>query len=174
LNNKGLQKCINISYINPVLENTNNASRLYLKFTDGYGKIYNSYKKASVITISGYNSSDFSYSIQQSEDDFDEFDIYLNANRSITGGPSLTLQLNPPPENNLLVYQIEEDTLTVKLNDIYVLNEKTKQLIEKSKEATKTVDSITSSAFSANNFLTIGATFAFKCISSVDIIRLDL
>ena len=72
-----------------------------------------------MITVSQLNSTDFTYLIHQSDDNQDDFDLYLNFNKSVTGGPTLTFKINPPTEYNLLTYQISNNSLDIKLKDIY-------------------------------------------------------
>ena len=97
--------------------------------------------------------------------------ILLNFNVSVPNTPKMIINLNPTKAVFLKELQLSTYDLEIQLKNIYVLDESTAKLIENTKSATETLNSISGSAFAANNAVTSGASFSFRSLASMDVIR---
>ena len=152
---------------------TPDSNILLLSFSNNFGEIFQQYTKYSNISVEGYNSvlSQFTY-VQLST--IDDYQLILEFNSTVTNHPLLTLTLHLPPQciyntsNNL---KLTTKKLTINLLDQYALDASTKSLIANTKQTTESMNSAASNAFVANNMIPSGASFAFRCLISMDTIR---
>lgn len=160
--------------VTPSLTITSKDTTLLLQFSNNYGLLYDNYKAFSLITIEGFNTSDFNYSITKAQGYTDVFYINLNFSISFSNKPLLTLNLNPPAS-----YQYDQSTslrlstteVHVNLADHYELSQSTKQLVEDTNSATNSLSDAAGTAFAANNFVSAGGAFAIRSLVSMDVIR---
>ena len=168
-----LEACVNATFIYPTFTYTTKANVLSLKFSSNFGEIYAANKNYSTITVQNYDSALKSSNIQQLNT-IDDFFVVLSFSTSVTGYPVLTLSLNLPDEcifNTSNNYKIQINQFNITLKDQYMLDSSTESLINGAQETTSQINTITSNTFVANNILTSGASFAFRCMVCMDTIR---
>jgi len=142
-----------------------------LSFSNNFGEIFQRFTKYSNITIQNHSSSLLGYEYKQLIT-IDDYHLTLSFKETIEDRPLLILNLKLPPHcifntsNNL---KITNQIFTVNL--LNQLDDATKSLISNTKETTQEINSATSSAFIANNMIPSGASFAFRCLISMDTIR---
>ena len=164
---------MNITYVSPTLVSTPISSILLLSFSNNYGEIFQQYTKYPNITIENHDSSLSSHEFTQLST-IDDYHLTLSFKEAINDRPLLILNLKLPPHcmfntsNNL---KLTKQTLTINLLNQYALDSSTKNLINNAKETTQEMNSATSNAFLANNMIPSGASFAFRCLISMDTIR---
>lgn len=170
---KVFSECINITYITPELKYTPTANILELSFSHNYGELFNLYKKYSSIKIENFDGGLNGFSYTQLPT-YDDFYLTLDFKRSVINEPLLTLDLNLPPQcifNTSLSVKLTTYVFQIHLQDQYALDQATKNLIVGAKTTTETMNSATSNAFIANNMIPSGASFALRCLISMDAIR---
>lgn len=167
------KKCKAITYVTPLLERTLNSNVFLLSFTDSYGEIFKYYSNSSIITVENYQFAILDYDFKQLSEK-DRFYLTIEFNSSFTNSPLMTLFLNLPPEciyNTSNSLRLSTQTLKISLKDYYKLSEEEKNLISNTQEATSTINSVAAQTFTANNMFPSLASFAFRCLISMDTIR---
>ena len=159
--------------MSPSLTLTTDSSILLLSFSNNFGEIFEQYTNISIITIEGYQNAFTGFTYTQLPT-IDDYNLALDINQVITTKPLLTLNLELPPQcifntsNNL---KLTTQVVSVNLEDQYALSASTKQMISDAKATTEEMNSASSNAFMANNMIPSGASFAFRCLVSMDSIR---
>jgi len=90
---------------------------------------------------------------------------------TITTNPLLTLNFELPPQcifNTSSILKLTTQVLNITLQNQYALAASTKQLISSAKATTQEMNSASTNAFMANNMIPSGASFAFRCLVSMD------
>jgi len=159
--------------VSPSLTLTTDSSILLLSFSNNFGEIFEQYTNISIIAIDGYQNllTGFTYTQLPTIDDYN---LALDFSQAIATKPLLTLDLQLPPQcifntsNNL---KLTTQVVSITLEDQYALSASTKQMISDAKATTEEMNSASSSAFMANNMIPSGASFAFRCLVSMDTIR---
>jgi len=156
--------------VSPSLTLTTDSSILLLSFSNNFGEIFEQYTNISIITIEGYQNAFTGFTYTQLPT-IDDYNLALDINQVITTKPLLTLNLELPPQcifntsNNL---KLTTQVVSVNLEDQYALSASTKQMISDAKATTEEMNSASSNAFMANNMIPSGASFAFRCLVSMD------
>lgn len=144
-----------------------------MSFTDSYGEIFKYYSNSSIITVENNSFAILNYNFKQLSEE-DRFYITIEFNSSITNNPLMKLFLNLPAEclyNTSNTLKLSTQTLEISLQDYYKLSQEEKELISNTQEATSTINSVAAQTFTANNMFPSSASFAFRCLISMDTIR---
>ena len=166
-------KCVNITYVTPTLGPTTDPKVLLISFSNNFGEIFYQYTNYTSITIDDYPDALAGYSYSQLNT-IDDYELKLDFKQSVTSKPMMHINFQLPPQciyntsNNL---KLTNQNLSIILLDQYALDATTKQLITDTKKTTEEMNSATSNALIANNMIPSGASFAFRCIVSMDSIR---
>lgn len=166
-------KCINITYVTPTLRPTTDPKVLIISFSNNFGEIFSQYTNYTSIKIDDYPDALSGYSYSQLNT-IDDYEFKLDFRQSITSKPMMYINFQLPPQciyntsNNL---KLTNQNLSIILLDQYAMDATTKQLITDTKKTTEEMNSATSNALIANNMIPSGASFAFRCIVSMDSIR---